>query len=122
MVRKNSTAKGNTARWQLIKMLEEDGWRVAIVERVGRFVSPRDAFGLFDLIGVKLGHVLFVQCTSNKPHNHKELEDFAAILPDQVWVEQWVRHDGAGQKAVRWKRYIYNDAGHTTHDIGGEQQ
>jgi hypothetical protein len=109
---KQPRAKGNRHRLELIRVLEGLGWRVAVVERTGRFVSPKDAFGLFDLFCIRKDNVLLVQCATNRPHPHQPFMDFAALCPLGVWVEQWVRNDYGG-----WTRHSYTAGGRMTTSV-----
>lgn len=73
----NTRAKGNRNRRKIIDLLEKQGYRVAIVERTGRFIKEKDMFGLFDLVAInKYGDIKFVQVATNKPHSHKAFKQF----------------------------------------------
>jgi hypothetical protein len=90
----NTRAKGNRARIKAIKVLEQDGFKVAVVERTGRFIKERDAFGIGDLLAIIDNRPpLLIQVTCNKPHTHKLYKEFAKefgvfICPIQmVWID-----------------------------------
>ena len=68
--------KGNKNRRKSIEYLESLGWTVGIVERTGRFVTPKDLFSLFDLCCVRYNTVLFVQISTNQNHPHKPYKEF----------------------------------------------
>lgn len=72
----NTRNKGNMARRKAIALLEEDGWDVAIIERTGRFIKEKDAFGVGDLLAFKQGHCLLVQVTCTKPHTQAPYRAF----------------------------------------------
>ena len=48
----NTRAKGNRARRNAIEQLQRDGFEVAIVERTGKFIKDKDAFGIGDLLAI----------------------------------------------------------------------
>jgi hypothetical protein len=100
-------SKGNRARLKAIKELEQNGYTVAVVERTGRWIKEKDAFGLFDLLCVRSTNpVLFVQVACNKPHNHMRFRkfklDYDGPLVSHFMCEQWVWVDRKG-----WKKYRY---------------
>lgn len=92
---KNKRAKGNRVRRFVIDFLEKQGYIVAIVERTGRFIFPKDMFGLFDLISLKNDDIKFIQVTCNKPHSHKRLQNFSEQY-SSIAIEQWVWVDRKG--------------------------
>jgi hypothetical protein len=99
----NTRAKGNRIRRKAIDMLTEDGFNIAIIERTGRFIFPKDAYGLFDLLALSSEDrkpILF-QITANKPHSHKALTKFAKEYKS-IGVCQLVWTDGKG-----FHNYIY---------------
>jgi hypothetical protein len=101
----NSRAKGNRNRRKTIEALEKAGWEVAIIERTGRFIFPKDAFGLFDLLAVKYAEMpILVQVSTNKPHTHKAYKAFRAKHDPHVMhlrIEQWCWLDRKGVK--KWQ-------------------
>lgn len=86
-------AKGNKNRRKTINQLEEEGFLVAIVERTGRFIFPKDMFGLFDLVAINKSSIIFVQVSTNRPHSHKSYKLFRKEIPDFIRVEQWCWYD-----------------------------
>lgn len=97
----NHRAKGNRARRRVIDLFEAAGWSVAIVERTGKFIKVKDAFGLFDLCAWRGDLVMFIQVTCGKPHSHKLYEKFTET------------HGGAEVLQMvymgnnKWKNWIY---------------
>ena len=96
-------AKGNRARLELVKNFEAHGYDVAIVERTGRFIKIKDAFGLFDLCVWRGDEVAFVQVTCNRPHSHKSYKEFSKTHHN-AHVLQFVKIDGG-----TWDAYSYDD-------------
>lgn len=95
--------KGWKARRLATKELESMGYRVAVVERTGRFIKEKDAFNLFDLCGTNGKCFLWVQVTCNKPHPHKNYLQFSKENPlKEVLFEQWVWMDRKG-----FRKYSY---------------
>ena len=92
---KHTRNKGNRVRRFNIAILEAQGYNVAIVERTGRFIFPKDMYNLFDLCAVNNKEIKFIQVTCNKPHSHKKLKDFSKIYPTTI-NEQWVWVDRKG--------------------------
>lgn len=83
-------------------MLEEEGYKVAIVERTGRFIFPKDAFGLFDLLALGGMETRLIQVSTNKPHPHKAFKKFREQNPYcPVIFEQYCWIDGG--KLKRWE-------------------
>jgi len=103
----NTRAKGrrivNKCKIELVKM----GYLVGEVERTSRFIKVKDLFGLFDLVAIKPGNVVFVQVTTNRPHTHKKYLAFTKLYGSgEIWVEQWCFYDYKG-----FKRYKYYPRG-----------
>ena len=104
----NTRAKGNRNRRKTITALEKDGYKVAVVERTGRFIKEKDMFGLFDLLAInEYGQIKFVQVSTNKPHTHKPFKEFRnkygktynVFIPSHH-IEQWCWLDG--NKLKKW--------------------
>jgi hypothetical protein len=91
--------KGNTNRRKAINILEENGWQVDVVEKVGKWIKQKDMFSLFDLCCIKRFsdelrpfsdekkfqypvQVAFVQIATNKPHSHKPFIAFSKKYHD----------------------------------------
>jgi len=101
----DTNSKGWRSRNKCIKWLESIGFSVAIIERTGRFVTPKDAFGLFDILAVYKNHTLLIQVASNKPHTHHKLQEFANKFGgSNLFIVQYVWEDHNGQKV-----YLYSD-------------
>ena len=99
----NPRQKGYRTQCKAIAALEEQGFLVGVVERTGRFIKVKDLFGLYDLIAIKKGECHFVQVTSNRPHSHKEYQEFSKVYHNngiQYW--QWVHYDRKG-----WVKFRY---------------
>ena len=98
---KNTRLKGNRIQRKLMFYLEGKGWLVSTAEVGGRFVKEKDMFGLYDLVCIKPGIVLFVQVTCNRPHTHYKYQDFCdKYANDSIWIEQWVWYDYKGFKQI----------------------
>jgi hypothetical protein len=80
--------KGNRNRLKAINVLKENGWEVDVVEKVGKWISPKDMFSIFDLCCIKKFNVnepyikypvqiAFIQIATGKPHSHKPFIDFS---------------------------------------------
>mgnify|MGYP001562519195 CR=1 FL=1 len=101
--------KGNRIRRKCIEYLEKTGWLVDVVEKTGKFVKVKDLFGLFDLIAIKEGAVIFIQVTSNTPHNHHKLKEFRK--KHSIFIEQFVWKDRKGfdiylyYSNKKWERF-----------------
>ena len=75
-VTSKSRRKGNATVRKTRAYLEEQGYDTDTTEKTGRFVKQKDLFGLYDLISVKKGSILFVQCKTNRPATKKPLQEF----------------------------------------------
>lgn len=99
-------AKGNRYRNSLIELLERKGLNVGIVERTGRFVTPKDLYSLFDLIALSDdGEVQLIQNSSYHPHVHKTLDDFKKRYKNLV-IRQYFWKDSR-----HYARYTYRGDG-----------
>lgn len=86
---------------------------MAIIERFGRFIKEKDAFGLFDLLAVKGRSMALIQVTSNNPHVHRNFQEWAKEhASDNVKVLQVVFKDRAGHKV-----YEYHQDGKKTVEL-----
>lgn len=98
-------AKGNRSRRKVIELLESEGYEVAITERTGRFIFPKDMFSLFDLVCIKYAQpIKFVQVSTNKPHPHKAFKAFRNKYDPYcliVRLEQYCCIDGGEVK--KWE-------------------
>ena len=103
----NTRNKGNRARRKAIQTLESDGFTVAVVERTGKFIKDKDAFGVGDLLAIQSGFSpLLVQVTCNKPHTHKAYKEFSKQFFPKVQLIQMVWVDGKG-----FRNFIYDKEG-----------
>ena len=99
-------AKGRRAVNKCIKRLEDIGCTVAEVERGGKFIKEKDAFGLFDLLSLHQdGGVCLIQVTSTKPHVHYHYEDFSRKFHKTgIVMQQWVWINYKGFKVFTYKK------------------
>lgn len=101
----NRKGKGQRTQRELVLKLESDGWKVAVVERGGKFVKEKDMFGLFDLVAIKGKTSQFIQVTCNRPHTHRDYNEFAEkhAAPNRKIV-QYVKYDRKGFKRFEYPR------------------
>ncbi len=100
---KHPRQKGSRIRAKCKKLLEEQGWKVDVVEKTGKFVKIKDLFSLFDLICIAPNLVMFVQVASSHPHNHKPFKKFAEdYVGKNIRIVQfvWINYYG-------WVLYEY---------------
>lgn len=96
--------KGNRNQLKAIKKLEEQGYLVTKIERVGFWIKEKDAWGLFDLCSISTKHIKFVQISTNQPHAHKSFIAFSKKYDIQnVVYEQWCWKDRKGFKRWQYK-------------------
>jgi hypothetical protein len=106
----NNSRKGAGKELLARRILESEGWLVDYARKTGRFVKQKDLYGLFDLLAVKEGLVLFVQVTHLKSlHAHQPYIDFAGGMARNPWVlvEQW-----AWEARKGFLRYQYTPTGY----------
>lgn len=104
--------KGNRIRQMVIKHLESKGFEVAIVERTGRFIFPKDMFGLFDLVAIDEIGVSFVQVSTNTPHTHKNFVEFIKKYPHMSGdIFQFVWIDNKGFNIFQYTIDNYEEVG-----------
>lgn len=100
-------AKGGRTRRKIEKHYRDLGYLVANVEKGGKFNPEKDLFALslgegytdkgFDLICMKQGEILFVQCKTNKPATRKFYKEFARMYASdtvKVIVAVWYDYKG----------------------------
>ena len=93
-----SRAKGKRTIRKAKEFYRDKGWQIEDVEKSGKYTAETDLFGLFDLVGIKEGVVLFVQCKTNRPATQAPFKEFAkqhcgdAIM---VHVYTWYDYKGA---------------------------
>lgn len=95
--------KGNRIQRKLIEELQLQGYLVSKAEQGGKFNKEKDLFGLFDLVGIFDTDVYFIQVTTNRPHSHKDYQEFVDVLDPNAVVVQYVWFDRSG-----WKVWYYN--------------
>lgn len=93
--------KGNTTQRKAIAYLEGQGWLVDKVEKTGKFCKEKDLFGLFDLICVMFGMVLFVQVKTNVPAPRKPLSNFCKKYNLCAWCMTWYDRTTQQAKSLR---------------------
>jgi hypothetical protein len=111
----NKKRKGSRNVAIVVAALVNKGWVVADIERKGRFIKHKDAFGLFDLVAVKQGEVYFVQVTSTRPHTHKPYISWA--VKNHLVVCQFVVINKKGVPP-KYERYFYTPAAQVDRDKG----
>lgn len=95
--------KGNKSRLKAIRELEADGWLVDVVEKTSRWCKVKDCFALFDLLCLKPGQVMLLQISTNRPHTHWQLEEFAKkYKAENIYFTQWVWIDREGFKKFNY--------------------
>lgn len=96
--------KGNRVQRKCIEHLEEQGFLVGKVEAGGKFAKVKDLFGLFDLVAIHPNkEINFVQVTTNRPHTHKNFEEFSKKYNlVGTTYKQYVWYDRKG-----WKIFTY---------------
>jgi hypothetical protein len=90
-----------------LDLLRAEGYRVGVVERYNSFTRQRvDLFGLFDLIAVGRGRVLFVQTTtaSNMAARRTKMReaDDGTVLTDVLADNSIVELHGWVKRGHRW--------------------
>jgi hypothetical protein len=109
----NSRRIGNRTQLKLMKSLRREGWVVSKVEQGGKFVTEKDAFGLFDLLCINEQKILLIQVTTNRPHVHKNYKEFSKKYPvPSALYEQWVWFGRRG-----WKKFSYQQGTMKTTDM-----
>lgn len=100
--------KGNRHRLEIIEWLTfNKKLNVAIIERTGRFVTPKDAYGLFDLMAIDDDCNLYlIQCSTNQPHTHHLLAAFKKRYKKFI-IKQYVSYD----REDEFKVFDYKDDG-----------
>jgi len=98
--------KGNRLVNKCKKTLCDAGCQVAIVERTGKFVKEKDAFGLFDLLALHWdGGVCLIQVTGKQPHTHRKYEEFSRKFKKTgIVFQQWCWIPYKGFKVFTYKR------------------
>ncbi len=94
---KNSRAKGTRTFNKVKAYLQSQGYRVANVERTSRHIKEKDAFGILDGIAIKGKTWIMFQSTTNRPHVHYKMQEFANMHgSEHVWINQYVWIDYKG--------------------------
>lgn len=76
----NTHAKGNRNKNKTKEYLQNQGYIVADVEKSGRFIKEKDAFGFCDLIAICPLDTIFCQVKSNGVKIN-DARDIASALP-----------------------------------------
>jgi hypothetical protein len=92
-----------------LKKLRGEGWLAEVVERWIPYARVRkDLFGWIDIIAIRDGDTLAVQCTSksNMAARVKKIRESDTIAPVRaagwnVWVVGWAKKDGRWEPTVR---------------------
>jgi hypothetical protein len=61
-------------------------------------------FGLFDLVAIKKGDCVFAQVTCNRPHTHKDYQEFSRDYHNngiEFW--QFVHYDRKGWRTFQYR-------------------
>jgi hypothetical protein len=100
----NTKVKGQRNQRKALKILEEENYITAIVERTGKFVHPKDAFSLFDICAKKNNIERWIQIKTNSTGGFiKKLKEFAKYYPiPGVSYELWVWYDRKGFKIYKF--------------------
>jgi len=96
----NTRRKGNRTRRETIKILENLGYHVEVLEKTGRFIKIKDVL-FSDLIAIKGKEIKFIQCKTNNPGSNelKQMKSFlAAGKCSNPWFyfEIWNKRDRKG--------------------------
>ena len=93
----NARAKGSRIEKKCIDEITSLGYLVDRVEKKGKFLKAKDLFGLFDIVCIKRGEVIFVQVTCNKQHTHTLYQDFSRTYHNNsLKIQQWIYYDHKG--------------------------
>ena len=90
--------KGNRNVRRCREHYELLGYITDTVEKTSKFAISKDLFGLFDIIGLKKGHIILVQVKSNTPPTKQPYLDFAEKYSDKnlsILSYTWYDNDGA---------------------------
>lgn len=109
---KNSRAKGWRNQNKCINDFKDRGFDVAVVERGGKFLKEKDAFGLFDIACMDLGTTYWVQVTTNRNHPHKPYIEFSEKHQQLgTTFQQFVWYDNDN-----WRIFTYKNGKKTEED------
>ena len=86
---KNPKAKGRRNEVKTKKYLEERGWLCELVRGSSKFSKSVDFFGLFDLIALKEGIVMFVQVKSNRKPKLRPFKEFKEKYFVPIYIFVW---------------------------------
>lgn len=95
---KNSRSKGNRNVRHCRDYFETLGFITDTVEKTSKFATVKDLFGLFDVIALKKGSVIFIQVKSNNPPTRQPYIDFATKYAtiDGVSIMSYTWYDNEG--------------------------
>ena len=89
----SNRAKGRAVELACKKELEQQGWLVELADMPKRWKTVQDLFGMFDIIALRRGEKLFIQCKlecSNKKEVLCKLKEFKqAYLAETDIVQLW---------------------------------
>lgn len=95
--------KGNRSQRRAIEYYQSDGWLVDKVEKTGKFITDKDLFNLFDLVGIKNNKTVFVQVKTNRPPPQKEYLEFAEeYAGPNILVESYTWYDRKGARILQY--------------------
>lgn len=88
----NNYRKGRKNKRKAKKFLKDENTKIADIENTTKYGKEKDAFGLFDLMCLTEEKVGLIQVTSNRPHVHKDFEEFKkkysfVKVIQMVWVD-----------------------------------
>lgn len=93
----STRAKGARSVRHALDYYTSQGWLVDKVEKTGRFIVDKDLYNLFDLVGVKKNHSVFIQVKTNVPPNRAKYLEFASrYAGDRLLVESFTWYDRDG--------------------------
>lgn len=87
-------AKGYRTVVKTREFLANQGFDTDTVEKTSKFSKVKDFMGVIDLIALKSGEILFVQCKTNKPATKKPLQDFVDKYDSKAACFTWYDNQG----------------------------
>jgi len=100
----SNRAKGKRTIRKAKDFYSEKGWQIEDVEKSGKYTKETDLFGLFDLVGIKDGQVLFVQVKTNRPATQAPFKEFAKKhCGDAILVHVYTHYDYKGAVIQKYK-------------------
>lgn len=108
----SSRDKGNSTERKALEYYTRKGWLIDRATKTGKFRKHKDLFSNtefngFDLVGVKRGYTVFVQCKTNNPPVLGPYKQFASeYASEHVIIEAAVWYDRRG-----WVFYTFKPDG-----------